>query len=455
MIGDGKNPGLYLLSAQDIFAYLDEHDDSKTIAVSYFEIYCGKVFDLLNSREKLAVREDAKQNVNVVGLTRHQILNAEGLFEKISHGNSIRVTSQTGKNNDSSRSHAILQIYIIEKSKIKGIMSFIDLAGNERGEDTKDHEAQTRHDGAEISKSLLALKECIRALDQDKKHVPFRGSKLTMVLKDSFVGKCKTVMIGNISPCLANCEYTLNTLRYADRVKELKKDAKDRPKVKGDDLMLARGNNTNKTDIKPEKNLGIIVTKFDQNDEVYKKNNKQGGGKKLDKLLSSESNPVKKNYPPQKIISKGESSQENLSGVEEDDQYSENHEVEDHPIANVDNRMQKKPLSRNPGQREQVVASKNQSFYQQPSNHSSSNGFNKVKSTEKKPEVVKNVDQATRKNMRPIPQKPSRKNDQDDFENLQEIHEKIQNHLLKEEDTILHKHNGHVRLMGNLNDIVI
>ena len=105
---------------------------------------------------------------------------------------------------------------------LKGKMSFIDLAGSERGADVKDFDKQTRFDGAEINKSLLALKECIRALDQDRNYTPFRGSKLTLVLKDSFVGKCKTVMIGNISPTLNNCEHTLNTLRYADRVKELK-----------------------------------------------------------------------------------------------------------------------------------------------------------------------------------------------------------------------------------------
>ena len=83
--------------------------------------------------------------------------------------------------------------------------------------------SSNRFDGAEINKSLLALKECIRALDQDKKHTPFRGSKLTLVLKDSFTGNCKTVMIGNISPSAASCEHTLNTLRYANRVKELKR----------------------------------------------------------------------------------------------------------------------------------------------------------------------------------------------------------------------------------------
>ena len=101
---------------------------------------------------------------------------------------------------------------------------------------------QTRIDGAEINKSLLALKECIRALDQNKKHTPFRGSKLTQVLKDSLVGNCKTVMIGNVGPCKSCQEHTLNTLRYADRVKELKKE----DRVAGNELMLPRagGNST-------------------------------------------------------------------------------------------------------------------------------------------------------------------------------------------------------------------
>lgn len=104
-----------------------------------------------------------------------------------------------------------------------GKLSFIDLAGSERGADVSDQNKQTRFDGAEINKSLLALKECIRALDLNKNHTPFRGSKLTLVLKDSFVGNCRTVMIGNFSPSSSSSEHTLNTLRYADRVKELKK----------------------------------------------------------------------------------------------------------------------------------------------------------------------------------------------------------------------------------------
>ncbi len=74
------------------------------------------------------------------------------------------------------------------------------MAGNERGSDTFDHAIQTRVDGAEISKSLLSLKECIRALGFDRKYIPFRGTKLTLVLRDSFIGNCKTLMIANITP---------------------------------------------------------------------------------------------------------------------------------------------------------------------------------------------------------------------------------------------------------------
>lgn len=89
-----------------------------------------------------------------------------------------------------------------------------------------DQNKQTKIDGAEINKSLLTLKECIRALDQGKSHTPFRGSKLTMVLKDSFVGYCNTVMICNISPNTSSSENTMNTLRYPivhlDMLTELK-----------------------------------------------------------------------------------------------------------------------------------------------------------------------------------------------------------------------------------------
>lgn len=105
----------------------------------------------------------------------------------------------------------------------------------------------------------------------DKKHTPFRGSKLTLVLKDSFIGNCKTVMIGNISPAESSCEQTLNTLRYADRVKELKKPG-DRPPTNQADilakeLMLPRfGKKTNIIKVNEKTAVEFVFILDDQYD---------------------------------------------------------------------------------------------------------------------------------------------------------------------------------------------
>lgn len=162
------------------------------------------------------------------------MVSADMISQLIDHGAGARMVGMTGANDESSRSHSIVQFAIKKPTRKGGLMvagklSFIDLAGSERGADTYHNDRNTRLEGAEINKSLLALKECIRALDLDKGHVPFRGSKLTEVLRDSFVGKeARTVMIANISPNSTSVEHTLNTLRYADRVKELRKDKQER-----------------------------------------------------------------------------------------------------------------------------------------------------------------------------------------------------------------------------------
>ena len=244
MMGENSIPGLYLLAANDLFYYRDQYFRQIKFTVSFYEIYCGKLHDLLNERNQLFAREDAKQTVNIVGLQNKPVETVEILMKLINTGMEVRTTGQTGANDDSSRSHAILEINLRQGKKVVGKMSFIDLAGSERGADTSGADFKTRMDGAEINKSLLALKECIRALDQEKRHTPFRGSKLTQVLKDSFLGNCRTVMIANVSPGLLSCEHTLNTLRYADRVKELKKgDKSDKKEDKlANALMLPRQN---------------------------------------------------------------------------------------------------------------------------------------------------------------------------------------------------------------------
>ena len=143
---------------------------------------------------------------------------------------SLRTTHTTEANDTSSRSHAICQIFLRDKqsAKLLGKLSLVDLAGSERGTDTKSHNTQRRTESAEINTSLLSLKECIRALGQqhqqkgaNKSHVPYRGSKLTLILKDCFTSaQARTTMIATVSPGASAADHSLNTLRYADRIKE-------------------------------------------------------------------------------------------------------------------------------------------------------------------------------------------------------------------------------------------
>ncbi|GFR51132.1 hypothetical protein Agub_g13486 [Astrephomene gubernaculifera] len=261
--GSGKTytmSPLPIRASADIFTYMAQQQYRDiSLCVSCFEIYGNKVFDLLNQRKKLNILEDGKRKVVVVGLKEFAVDDVEGVKALIEEASKQRSTGSTAANSDSSRSHSIMQFALKRAApvaaggfrrgeeppepRVVGKISFIDLAGSERGADTYDNNRQTRLEGAEINKSLLALKECIRALDSDARHVPFRGSKLTAVLRDSFVGdQARTVMIANISPCSTSVEHTLNTLRYADRVKELRKDKAERTPggvTPGDDAYYA------------------------------------------------------------------------------------------------------------------------------------------------------------------------------------------------------------------------
>ncbi|XP_066298865.1 kinesin-like protein KIF2A isoform X12 [Branchiostoma lanceolatum] len=219
--------GIYALAARDVFKLLNSaayKNQDLIVGCSFFEIYGGKVFDLQNKKHKLRVLEDGKQQVNIVGLTEKHVTTVDDVLKLITEGNRTRTSGTTSANQHSSRSHAVFQMILRKRAtrKLFGKFSLIDLAGNERGADTISSDRQTRMEGAEINKSLLALKECIRALGRPNSvHTPFRASKLTQVLRDSFIGeRSKTCMIAMISPGSSSCEHTLNTLRYADRVKE-------------------------------------------------------------------------------------------------------------------------------------------------------------------------------------------------------------------------------------------
>jgi kinesin family protein 2/24 len=221
--------GIQQMLADDLFLLLEGstsngcNTDNTTIMISFFELYGGFIQDLLNDRQRLKILEDGKGEINVTGLKEMEVKSAEQFLDLVQIGNLERTTHTTEANDTSSRSHAICQIMLRDRSteKLRGKLSLVDLAGSERGSDTKSHNAQRRTESAEINTSLLALKECIRALADKKGHVPYRASKLTLLLKDCFTCEsAMTTMIATISPGASAADHSLNTLRYADRTKD-------------------------------------------------------------------------------------------------------------------------------------------------------------------------------------------------------------------------------------------
>lgn len=140
--------GLYVLAAQDIFRLLSSESYSNLSAsVGFYEIYQGQLFDLLNKKNKLTARDDGNGNVVIANLREYPINTVEDLMSVFEYGNQGRTTGKTGANNKSSRSHAVLQILLKTKAsppKAHGKLSFIDLAGSERGADRGDANTKTR-----------------------------------------------------------------------------------------------------------------------------------------------------------------------------------------------------------------------------------------------------------------------------------------------------------------------
>ena len=138
----------------------------------------------------------------------------------INKGNDNRIKAYTEANSISSRSHAILKIHCESNGK-HGVFCIIDLAGSERASVTK-NSGERLQEGANINRSLLALGNCINALSNGSKHVPYRDSKLTRLLKYSLGGNCKVVMIAHVSGLIQNQDETKNTLKYANRASNIK-----------------------------------------------------------------------------------------------------------------------------------------------------------------------------------------------------------------------------------------
>lgn len=235
--------GIIPQAVNDLFGQIDglranqARGESWAVFSTFVEIYNEQVYDLLAPGKLLSLREDTDRGVVVcAGVTESQTQSAVDVMDLLAVGNKNRKTEATMANAVSSRSHAVLQLRIkhVERCPSTGRetcmeskLSLIDLAGSERASATNNRGARL-HEGANINKSLLALANCINALATNsncgrKTNVKYRDSRLTHLLKSSLEGgNCNLVMIANINPSHLTFEDSHNTLKYANRAKNIK-----------------------------------------------------------------------------------------------------------------------------------------------------------------------------------------------------------------------------------------
>ncbi|KDR06177.1 kinesin-like protein KIF18A [Zootermopsis nevadensis] len=228
MLGSNTVPGITYLTIVELYKQMEILSSEKefNLGVSHLEVYNENVQDLIQPSGPLHLREDSNYGVRIPGLSLHRITNADELFALMAKGNKNRTQHPTDSNAESSRSHSVFQLYIRMTNKLDRNLkimklSMIDLAGSERGSATG-CKGMRFTEGSNINKSLLALGNCINSLAGGLKHIPYRDSKLTRLLKDSLGGNCQTVMIANVSPSSNSYEDTYNTLKYATRAKKIK-----------------------------------------------------------------------------------------------------------------------------------------------------------------------------------------------------------------------------------------
>jgi len=221
-----------------------EGETKFSVEVSYMEIYCEQVKDLLNpskNGKSLRVREHPIMGPYVEDLSKLAVQSFTDIYDLMDEGNKARTVAATNMNATSSRSHGVFNIVFTQKrtdslssletEKVSKI-SLVDLAGSERAESTG-AKGKRLKEGANINKSLTTLGKVISSLAEQTKSkkkkgndfVPYRDSVLTWLLKENLGGNSKTAMIAAISPADINYDETLSTLRYADRAKQIKCNA--------------------------------------------------------------------------------------------------------------------------------------------------------------------------------------------------------------------------------------
>lgn len=227
MFGTDQEQGITPRACRDMFDMIEKKDNVKeaNLKISFVEIYLENFRDLLNnSKKEIKIRQSDK-GVYLQGITEKFVNNYEEIITCLKQGFTYRATATTALNSQSSRSHAILSLYLCQtltdNSQVTSKLHLIDLAGSENVE-RSEVQGVSLTEAQKINKSLSALGNVIYALtEKNREHIPYRDSKLTMLLQDSLGGNAKTILIATVSPAESCYSETLNTLKFAYRAKNI------------------------------------------------------------------------------------------------------------------------------------------------------------------------------------------------------------------------------------------
>ena len=230
----GESAGLIPRALDELFARANSPESGMACSAqaTFIEIYKEEVHDLLNFSEEtqsvctLPIRENGEGGgLTLTGQKSKPVASVAEAMAVLSEGASNRATGATAMNATSSRSHAIftlsLQLRMVDGKSFSPKLHFVDLAGSERAKRTG-ATGERLQEGIQINKGLLALGNVINALCEKHNHVPYRDSKLTRLLQDSLGGNSKTMMLACVSPGDTDLEETLNTLKYANRARQIR-----------------------------------------------------------------------------------------------------------------------------------------------------------------------------------------------------------------------------------------
>lgn len=223
-IGVGNNPGIL----QQSLSYVFSQCNNTVFKLSFIEIYLEQINDLLSTCEndyfnkKLRIRE-LNGRFYIENLTKVDVQSYAESLNIIKYGIFNRKKAITMMNHVSSRSHAIITLTAYDEKNKKELykLNFVDLAGSERLTKSANNNNDRFKEGVQINAGLLALGKIIINLSQKNKHIPYRESKLTTLLKDSFTGMSMTTLISCVSPSETNQEETLSTLNYSSFAKKI------------------------------------------------------------------------------------------------------------------------------------------------------------------------------------------------------------------------------------------